>query len=108
MRAVVLIGGGEPMAHPKFSPLVEALHSNNIKIGVTTNGTLIERHFDVCANMTNWLRVLSMLAAAKFIKNSGRTRAASRNLISLSATFEKLAKQRKGLVGYSFLFTIKV
>src|SRR5438034_1549287 len=50
VKAVVLIGGGEPMAHPKFSDLVNSLHENGIKVGVTTNGTLINRHFDACVN----------------------------------------------------------
>jgi hypothetical protein len=57
VRAVVLIGGGEPMAHPKFGALVESLYQAGIKVGVTTNGTLMPRYMDQCINMTSWLRV---------------------------------------------------
>ena len=42
VKAVVLIGGGEPMAHPEFGTLVDYFHKNDIHVGVTSNGTLID------------------------------------------------------------------
>ena len=45
VKAVVLIGGGVPMAHPEFSKLVDYLVQEKIDVGVTTNGTLINKHF---------------------------------------------------------------
>ena len=107
VRAVVLIGGGEPMAHPKFSQLVESLHASGIKVGVTTNGTLIERHFDVCANMTSWLRV-SVDAGSSEVFQEFRPHASGTSQFDLVIrSLERLAKHRTGLVGYSFLLLSK-
>ena len=49
VKAVVLIGGGEPMAHKEFGKLVEALALKDIHVGVTTNGTLMHKFLDICA-----------------------------------------------------------
>ena len=44
VKAVVLIGGGEPMAHPEFGTLVDYFYKNDIHVGVTSNGTLINKY----------------------------------------------------------------
>ena len=46
VKAVVLIGGGEPMAHPEFGTIVDYFYENDIHVGVTSNGTLIDKYFD--------------------------------------------------------------
>ena len=43
VKAVVLIGGGEPMAHPEFGTIVDYFYENDIHVGVTSNGTLINK-----------------------------------------------------------------
>ena len=45
VKAVVLIGGGEPMAHKEFGNLVDAFSKKNIHTGITTNGTLVEETY---------------------------------------------------------------
>ena len=45
VKAVVLIGGGEPMAHPEFGTIVDYFYENDIHVGVTSNGTLIDKYF---------------------------------------------------------------
>ena len=57
VRAVVLIGGGEPMAHKEFGKLTDILTSNDIHVGVTTNGTLMKKYMDICTQKVSWLRV---------------------------------------------------
>lgn len=107
VRAVVLIGGGEPMAHPMFSELVKSLHTSGIKVGVTTNGTLIDRHFDACANMTSWLRV-SVDAGSTEVFQEFRPHASGKSQFKLVIdNLERLARQSHGLVGYSFLLLSK-
>ena len=57
VKAVVLIGGGEPMAHPEFGTIVDYFYENDIHVGVTSNGTLIDKYFDSLAYRTKWVRI---------------------------------------------------
>ena len=57
VKAVVLIGGGEPMAHPEFGTLVDYFYENDIHVGVTSNGTLIHKYLDSLAHRTKWVRI---------------------------------------------------
>ena len=57
VRAVVLIGGGEPLAHPEAEWVIRHFGENGLQIGVTTNGTLIDRHMDCLAEHASWVRV---------------------------------------------------
>jgi MoaA/NifB/PqqE/SkfB family radical SAM enzyme len=57
VKAVVLIGGGEPMMHPRIEHIINYLYENNIHIGITTNGLFIESHLDLVATKVSWLRV---------------------------------------------------
>ena len=41
VKAVVLIGGGEPLAHPGVGDLIQFLGAHDVHIGITTNGTLL-------------------------------------------------------------------
>ena len=47
VRAVILIGGGKPLAHPSTIKIIEKLGKNKIDIGLTTNGTLMGRYLDI-------------------------------------------------------------
>ncbi|QEL56623.1 radical SAM protein [Chromobacterium paludis] len=107
VRAVVLIGGGEPMAHPKFSALVDALYDSGIKVGVTTNGTLIQRSFEQCVDKTSWLRV-SVDAGSEEVFAEFRPHASGKSQFNLVIdNMRKMAKSKKGLLGYSFLLLSK-
>ena len=57
VKAVVLIGGGEPMMHPMIDEIIQFLHANDIHIGITTNGLFIEKNLHSIANKVSWLRV---------------------------------------------------
>lgn len=44
-RTAVLTGG-EPLIHPEFFDIVAAARAAGLSVNVTTNGTLVERHWD--------------------------------------------------------------
>ena len=58
VKAVVLIGGGEPMAHPEFGTLVDYFYKNDIHVGVTSNGTLINKYVKSLAYINGFYVVL--------------------------------------------------
>jgi len=43
----VLLSGGEPLLYPNIFDLIEELTSNSIRVGISTNGTLIDRKLAV-------------------------------------------------------------
>ena len=43
----VLLSGGEPLLYPNILDLIEAFTSNSIRVGISTNGTLIDRNFAI-------------------------------------------------------------
>jgi MoaA/NifB/PqqE/SkfB family radical SAM enzyme len=103
VKAVVLIGGGEPMAHKEFGKLVEAFAAKDIHIGVTTNGTLINRYLDVCVEYLSWLRV-SVDAGSSEIFQQFRPHASGKSQFDLViSNMKNLAKKKRGILGYSFL-----
>lgn len=57
VRAVVLIGGGEPLMHPATAAVAERLSRASVAVGLVTNGTLLDRHLDVLRGSLSWLRV---------------------------------------------------
>ena len=44
VKAVILIGGGEPLMHPSIGTVIAVLHQAGIQLGLVTNGTLIGRY----------------------------------------------------------------
>lgn len=65
VKAVVLIGGGEPMMHPMIGEIIDFLHENDIHIGITTNGLFIEKYLEKVATKVTWLRVSVDAATSK-------------------------------------------
>ena len=57
VKAVVLIGGGEPMMHPMIGEIIDFLYDKDIHIGITTNGLFIEKYIEKIATKVTWLRV---------------------------------------------------
>lgn len=106
VRAVVLIGGGEPMAHPKFGEIIDALFKSDIHVGVTTNGTLLGK-FQKQSAQTKWLRV-SVDAGSPEVFAEFRPHRSGRSQFDLVVrNMEEFAKVKTGLLGYSFLILSK-
>lgn len=103
IRAVVLIGGGEPMAHPEFGKLVDYFHESGIHIGLTTNGTLIERHRERLAHKMKWVRI-SVDAGSDEVFKEFRPSATGKSMFSkVIDGMRAIGKDRSCRFGYSFL-----
>ncbi|MEV4078673.1 radical SAM protein [Nonomuraea fuscirosea] len=106
-RAVVLIGGGEPLAHPGTRDAIEILGSSGLHVGVVTNGTMIDRHLDVIAEHATWLRV-SVDAATEDTYGQVRPDRKGRSVFDkVIANMRALVQVKTGTVGYSFLLVTR-
>lgn len=58
LKAVILTGGGEPTAYPKFNELVQWLkYDQNLSVALITNGTLARRLEKRTLQAFSWIRV---------------------------------------------------
>ncbi|MGI5293044.1 radical SAM protein [Nonomuraea polychroma] len=106
-RAVVLIGGGEPLAHPGTRDVIKILGSSGLHIGVVTNGTMIDRHLDEIAEHVTWLRV-SVDAATEGTYGRVRPDRKGHSVFGkVIANMRTLAQAKKGTLGYSFLLVTR-
>ena len=103
VKAVILIGGGEPMAHPAFGDIVNIFGEGGLHVGVTTNGTMIDRYQTQLAKHVKWVRV-SMDAGTSI------TYAHFRPALNKVSMFDRVirnmldySKVKTGKLGYSFL-----
>ena len=46
VKAVILIGGGEPLSHPKVGEIIRKFGENDVDVGITTYGTFIYKHLE--------------------------------------------------------------
>lgn len=103
VKAVILIGGGEPLAHPKVGELISLLGKNNIHIGITTNGSFIHRYLDEIAEYSNWTRVSMDAGSDDLFLKVRPTKAGKSKFRKIVKNMEMLAKIKKGKLGFSFL-----
>lgn len=103
VKAVILIGGGEPMMHRDIGWVIETLGSSGIHIGITTNGLYLKAHLDVTAKYANWVRV-SMDAGTDQTFNRIRPSPTGKSLFNNAIrNMEIFSKVKKGILGYSFM-----
>ncbi len=103
VKAVVLIGGGEPMAHPEFGAIVDYFYDHDIHVGVTSNGTLIEKYLDQLANKTKWVRI-SVDAGSEDMFQKYRPHISGKSQFNkVIDGMKKISKIKKTKLGYSFL-----
>ncbi|GAA1004278.1 MULTISPECIES: radical SAM protein [Streptomyces] len=103
VRAVILIGGGEPLLHRSVGEIIEVLHGAGIKLGLVTNGTQIHRHLDRLAEMLSWVRVSLDAATAETYRTFRPSRGRRSVFPQVIENMRKLAARKKGRLGYSFL-----
>lgn len=103
VKAVILIGGGEPLAHPAVGEMIQYLGEHDIHIGITTNGYFINQYIDEIAKYVSWTRV-SMDAATQETFDMLRP---AKNGISafyqIINNMRALAKVKTGKLGFSYL-----
>jgi sulfatase maturation enzyme AslB (radical SAM superfamily) len=103
VKAVILIGGGEPLSHPEIGWIIEYLGKHDVKIGITTNGILINRYMDQIAEYVDWCRV-SMDAGTAETFQKIRPHASGKSQFDLICdNMRELAKRKRGRMGYSFM-----
>jgi MoaA/NifB/PqqE/SkfB family radical SAM enzyme len=103
VKAVVLIGGGEPLIHPEIDWVIDYLGKNGVKIGITTNGLLIDRHIDVIAKYASWVRISVDAATPETFKHIRPDRSGKSMFNKLISNMVMFAKVKKGTLGYSFM-----
>jgi len=102
VKGIIFIGGGEPLAHSSMpGPIIEA-HNLGMSIGLTTNGSLIDRYLNEIANYVQWTRV-SVDAGTQETFSKVRPSFISNSFLKVTTNIEALAKIKKGILGYSFL-----
>jgi MoaA/NifB/PqqE/SkfB family radical SAM enzyme len=58
LKAVILSGGGEPTAYSKINELIKYLNSENLEIGMITNGTILaEKIKSENFDLLTWIRI---------------------------------------------------
>jgi MoaA/NifB/PqqE/SkfB family radical SAM enzyme len=103
IKAVILIGGGEPLCHPAIGDLIEFLGENDVKIGLTTNGVLIDKYIDVISKYCTWTRV-SVDAGTEQMYKYLRPHKSGKSLFNkVISNMRMLAESKTGRLGYSFL-----
>jgi MoaA/NifB/PqqE/SkfB family radical SAM enzyme len=103
VKAVILIGGGEPLMHPVIGKFMKYLGENDVHLGITTNGTLLDRYMDIIAPFSSWTRI-SMDAATEETFNRLRpSKHGDSKFDHVVNNMRTLAKIKKGKLGFSFL-----
>ena len=102
VKGIIFIGGGEPLAHAAMPRPIELAFELGLKIGLTTNGSLIDRHLDAIGRCVSWTRV-SMDAATPGTYAIFRPNRISHSFERVVGNMERLARRKTGALGYSFL-----
>lgn len=103
VRAVILIGGGEPLAHPETGWVIDYLGQHDVHVGVTTNGILIDRHLTVLAEHTRWVRVSMDAATPETFQYFRPSPSGVSQFDRIIANMRAFAGVKRGKLGYSFL-----
>ncbi len=103
VKAVVLIGGGEPLAHPKAGELIEYLGTHDIHVGITTNGYFIDRYMDQIAKYSKWTRISMDASTAETFDKLRPAKDGKSKFDKIVNNMRELAKVKKGNLGFSFL-----
>ena len=102
-KGVVLIGGGEPLSHPSIGELIEYFGKNDIHIGITTNGTFIDKYLKEIAEYANWTRVSVDASTEKTFDQLRPSKNNKSQFNKVIKNMKQLTKIKKGKLGFSFL-----
>jgi len=103
VKAVILIGGGEPLAHPKAGELINLLGRNDVHIGITTNGSFIDRWIDDIAEYSHWTRVSMDASSSQMFGKNRPSKGGKSKFDKIIDNMKLLSGRKKGKMGYSFL-----
>lgn len=103
VKAVILIGGGEPLTHPKVGLFIERCAVLDIRIGITTNGTLIHKYLDVIGRYSDWTRVSMDAGTEKLFEQLRPAKSGRPMFRQIIDNMRALGKIKTGKMGYSYL-----
>ncbi len=103
VKAVILIGGGEPLAHPAVGELIKFFGTHDIKIGITTNGYFIPKYLNEIAEYASWTRVSMDAATSETFGKLRPTKDGKSTFNHIIEGMKNLAKIKRGNLGFSFL-----
>ena len=107
VQAVILIGGGEPLAHPSIGDTIKILADAGVKVGLTTSGTLLSRYQDIVGRAVSWTRVsvdASTPGTYSWVRPHRSGKVYFHTVIDNMAG---LAKTKSGSLGFSFLVVVR-
>ncbi|GGN76639.1 hypothetical protein GCM10010112_48980 [Actinoplanes lobatus] len=107
VRAVILIGGGEPLAHRGTRRVITTLGEAGIAVGVVTNGTMIDHNLDELATYADWVRVSVDAATPETFRLVRPDRRGGSAFDRVIDNMRKLAEVKKGALGYSYLVIVR-
>lgn len=108
VKGVIFIGGGEPLAHPASGKLIKYFGENDISVGITTNGTFIDRYMDEIAEYSSWTRVSMDAATDEMFRKLRPTKGGGSKFYHIIKNMRKLSKIKRGKLGFSFLIRTEV
>ncbi len=103
VKAVILIGGGEPLAHPAVGEFMQYLGEHDVHIGITTNGVLIDRYLDIIAQYASWTRVSMDAGTSQTFMKLRPPKAGKNYWYRVIDNMKALAEKKAGKLGFSFL-----
>ncbi len=103
VRAVILIGGGEPLLHPVVGELIADLATRGVAVGLTTNGTQLRRYMEPISAHVAWTRVSVDAASAGVYDRLRPHRGGRSAFAAVIDGMRELAKRKRGDLGFSFL-----
>lgn len=102
-KAVILIGGGEPLAHPAAGELIHFLGTHDIRVGITTNGYFVPRYLKEIAAYSSWTRISVDAATAATFDKLRPSKDGKSKFQEIIAGMRALAKIKTGRLGFSYL-----
>lgn len=104
VRAVIMIGGGEPLVHPQASDFIIRASDAGIKVGLTTNGTQIHRHLAAVSDRVSWTRVSVDAGTSTTYARFRPARGGRGSMFdTVIRNMRTLAHRKTGSLGYSYL-----
>lgn len=102
VKGIIFIGGGEPLTHSGMPKPIVRAHELGMHIGLTTNGSLINRYLDEIAEYVSWTRV-SVDAATQKTFSIFRPSLIPDSFKKVTENIKALSEKKKGILGFSFL-----
>jgi MoaA/NifB/PqqE/SkfB family radical SAM enzyme len=107
VQAVILIGGGEPLAHRGTRAVIRVLGAAGIAVGVVTNGTMIDQQLPELAEHAAWVRVSVDAATSGTYQAFRPDRRGGSAFDKVIGNMRRLAAVKTGALGYSFLIMVR-